>query len=106
MSGKQGNLFVPAAKQKNISEDKTNRNDKQYLMMIHFKMKLDKKRKVFHLFFVCFRPVCPSGDGGVLESCCSSSPLDRLPYSTWPFMSSASLEGEQEEPESMNGVFT
>lgn len=45
---------------------------------------------------VCFRPVCPSGDGGVLESCCSLSPLDPLPYSTWPFISSASLEGEQE----------
>ena len=44
--------------------------------------------------YVCFRPVYPSGDGGVLESCCSSSPLDPLPYSTWPFISSALLEGE------------
>lgn len=52
---------------------------------------------VFNLCFcvsVCFRPVCPSGDGGVLESCCSSSHLDPLPYSIWPFISSASLEGE------------
>lgn len=46
---------------------------------------------------VCFRPVCPSGDGGVLESCSSLSPLDPLPYSTWPFIYSASLEGERND---------
>lgn len=54
-------------------------------------------QEVLNLCFcvcMCFRPVCPSGDGGVLESCCSSSPLDPLPYSIWPFISSASLEGE------------
>lgn len=51
----------------------------------------------FHVsVLVCFRPVCPSGDGGVLELCSSSSPLDPLPYSTWPFIYSASLEGEPE----------
>lgn len=46
---------------------------------------------------VCFRPVCPSGDGGVLELCSSLSPLDPLPYSTWPFIYSASLAGEQKD---------
>lgn len=44
---------------------------------------------------VSFRPVCPSGDGGVLELCSSLSPLDPLPYSTWPSIYSASSEGEQ-----------
>lgn len=42
------------------------------------------------------RPVFPSGDGGVWESCCSSSPSDRLPYSTWPSTSFASSAGEAE----------
>lgn len=46
---------------------------------------------------VCFRPVCPSGDGGVLEWCSSWSPSDPLPYSTWPFIYSASWEGEQSD---------
>lgn len=52
-------------------------------------------QRVSPVVLVCFRPVCPSGDGGVLELCSSLSPLDPLPYSTWPFTYSASLEGEQ-----------
>lgn len=49
------------------------------------------------VFAVFSRPVCPSGDGGVLESCCFSSPSDPSPYSTWPSISSASLAGEQQD---------
>lgn len=44
--------------------------------------------------FVCFRPVCPSGDGGVLESSSSSSHLDPLPSFIWPSTSSVSLAGK------------
>ncbi len=44
--------------------------------------------------FVCFRPVCPSGDGGGLESSSSSSHLDPLPSFIWPSTSSVSLAGK------------
>lgn len=57
-------------------------------------------------FFALFsRPVCPSGDGGVLESCCFSSPSDPSPYSTWPSISSASLAGEQQDVRALNLTF-
>lgn len=51
------------------------------------------------------RPVCPSGDGGVLESCCFSSPSDPSPYSTWPSISSASLAGERRDVRALNLTF-
>lgn len=45
-------------------------------------------------YVLSFRPVCPSGDGGVWESSSSSSHLDPLPSFIWPSTSSVSLEGK------------